>query len=155
MLIMMMGVPGSGKSTIALEYAALYRAKGYNVKIISSDGVRAELYGDESIQGDNKQIFSIVESRIFEQLRADGIAIYDATNLSSKRRKDFVQRVKAMFPEAKAHCIDVDPSLGTCLERNEQRERHVPRSVICRMYVQKEPPFITEGWDDIKTVLNS
>ena len=44
-LIMMVGVAGSGKSTVAMRYALTQSAIIY-----SSDAIRAELYGDENCQ---------------------------------------------------------------------------------------------------------
>ena len=74
--IWMIGLSGSGKSTVAEEYA-----KKYDAKIISSDKIREELYGDENIQGDPNDVFRIVHERIFDLLKSGFSIIYDATNL--------------------------------------------------------------------------
>ena len=44
-LIMLVGLPGSGKST----YAAQYKVKGYHVH--SSDDIREELFSDIIVEG--------------------------------------------------------------------------------------------------------
>ena len=56
-MIMMVGLPASGKSTKAQELA-----KEYNATIFSSDALRKELYGDENIQGDNTKLFNTLKS---------------------------------------------------------------------------------------------
>jgi dephospho-CoA kinase len=43
----LIGVPGSGKSTFSAEFAKLG-----NYRIVSTDAIRASLYGDATIQGE-------------------------------------------------------------------------------------------------------
>ena len=50
-LTVLVGLPGSGKST--------YANKIKNAILCSSDKVREELYGDENIQGDKQKVFRI------------------------------------------------------------------------------------------------
>ena len=52
--VMLVGPAGSGKSTVAKEMLSKD-----NFVIVSSDSVREELFGDESIQGDPSHIFNI------------------------------------------------------------------------------------------------
>ena len=57
-LIILCGLPGSGKSFYAENYKAVDDAfcKDFTV-IHSSDAIRAELFGDPSFQGDNAKVF--------------------------------------------------------------------------------------------------
>lgn len=82
--VMMVGLPGSGKSTYAKELADEMRAI-----ICSSDAIREELCGDENSQDKNEDVFKILHSRIKECLRKGVNVIYDATNINSKRRRAF------------------------------------------------------------------
>lgn len=52
-LIMLVGIPGSGKST----YADKLVKDNPEIIVHSSDKLREELYGDSSIQGDNGKLF--------------------------------------------------------------------------------------------------
>ena len=81
---MLVGLPGSGKSTWAEKQ---------NMDIFSSDAIREELYGDASIQGDNNLIFDLLHSRIIENLKSGKDSIFDATNLSSKKRRHFMRKL--------------------------------------------------------------
>ena len=51
---MLVGLPGSGKSTIAKKMIE----KNPNIKVFSSDSLRKELWGDENKQGDNSKLFN-------------------------------------------------------------------------------------------------
>ena len=55
---------GSGKSTIAARIAEFT-----NAKIVSSDAVRGEVYGDENCQADPAKIFEIVHNRVHQYLK--------------------------------------------------------------------------------------
>ena len=60
--IMFVGIPGSGKSYMAEQYAQ----RGYHVH--SSDAIRKELFGDESIQGKATQVFDLLLKRVRQDL---------------------------------------------------------------------------------------
>ena len=61
-LFMIIGLPASGKSTVAMDFA-----KMNNANIHSSDKIREEWYGDESIQGDNVKIFEEIFNCVVRQ----------------------------------------------------------------------------------------
>ena len=69
---MYIGLPGSGKSTIA--------AAQKGVTIISSDAIRNELYGDENILGKHNEVFELMLRRTREALLKGESVCYDATN---------------------------------------------------------------------------
>ena len=61
-LILLVGIPGSGKTT----YAEKYIKENPNAVHLSSDKIRAELWGNEATQGDNNEVFSLMQSRATE-----------------------------------------------------------------------------------------
>lgn len=144
-MIMLIGLPGSGKSS----FAKSKEKEGYTV--FSSDSIRAELYGDASVQDDPQRVFSILHSRIKEALLLGKNVIYDATNISSKRRMAFLQELKKIPCNKIAYWIWA--SYETCLARNEERNIKVPEAAIKRMYKRFDPPAWWEGWDDIAFLL--
>ena len=141
--IMAVGVPGSGKSTKILDFVKMYDAK-----VFASDAIRAELYGDESIQGDPKEVFRVLEERLFEALAAGENVIYDATNIKWKNRKAFVDKVRKTC-DAYCYLAIMATAPDTCKSRNAGRERRVPEGVINRMIKNFEVPVPAEGWDGI------
>ena len=140
---MMIGLPASGKSTKAQEYA-----KAYNATIFSSDALRKELYGDESIQGDNTKLFNTLHRQIKTHLKNGYSAIFDATNISYKKRMAFLSELKNI--SCNKICVLMATPYEECLKRNAEREHKVPENVIERMYRSIDIPWYYEGWDDIQ-----
>jgi len=140
MFIMMVGLPGSGKSHYANSLG------NFGVKVHSSDAIREELWGSEATQGDNNVIFNTLAKRVNESINKGETCILDATNLSGKKRRNFVNNIKG---ECQKVCVVVATSLNKCLENNAKRSRVVPQNVIERMYAQFEFPLYNEGWDEI------
>lgn len=137
-LYTMIGIPGSGKSTIANQIP--------NAVIISSDAIRKELYGAEEIQGNGKQVFDLVYKRISEELTKGHDVVFDATNLTPKARK-------AVFRFTAEHiAVFVCTGLDDCLKRNAARERKVSEEVIYRMYNNLIYPRRAEGFKTIITI---
>lgn len=141
--ICMIGLPASGKSIKAQELAS-----EYNATIFSSDALRKELYGDESIQGDNTKLFNTLHQQIKTHLKNGYSAILDSTNLSYKRRMAFLSELKRIPCEK--ICVLMATPYEKCLKRNAERERKVPVDVIERMYRSFDVPWYYEGWDDIQ-----
>ena len=142
---MCIGLPASGKSEQAKKLVAEYDAK-----IFSSDSLREEMFGDINHQADNDTLFKELHKRIRECLTSGQSAIYDATNISYKRRMEFLKSLNKI-PCEKIAILMATPYV-VCLERNAQRERKVPEYVIKRMYMNWNTPYWYEGWDDIQIV---
>lgn len=87
--MMLIGLPGSGKST----WAEKYLTNSGNTVIISSDKIRKELFGDENSQEDNTRVFHEMEIRTLDYLNKGVYVIYDATNVVRKRRKALLDKL--------------------------------------------------------------
>lgn len=140
-LFMMVGLVGSGKSTIAEKYAKIY-----NAKIHSSDKIREEWFGDEAIQGDNSKIFEELHKRVRKDLLV-GNVIIDATNLSAKKRASFLKSLNNI--ECEKICIVVIAPYQLCIKRDLERDRTVGENVIMKMLKNFQMPMLWEGWEDI------
>jgi predicted kinase len=144
-LIMMVGCPGSGKSSAAAEIS---KNLGKTI-VISSDEIRGEIHGDESVQSNPGYVFYIFYNRVKEALRQGYSVVMDATNVKRKDRKHALASVDlaedGIVPEK--ICVVIDTPLYLCLEQNEMRERHVPDDVIIRMHnsIMDAPPAEDEG----------
>lgn len=140
---MMVGLPGSGKSWYTEH-------KLSNVIIHSSDAIREEFWGDVSDQNHKDLVFQTLHDRVLNGLQSGCNVVYDATNISYKRRRDFLQRVKALnISNLRTVCIFMATPFARCVERNANRDRNVPKYVIDRMYQNFDVPMMIEGWDAI------
>ena len=138
-LYVMIGIPGSGKSTYAKNIP--------NATVVSSDEIRYELTGDYSNLTKDKQVFSLLEKRILDLLKAGKDAVYDATNINLTKRRKITAKYSDL---AKIVYIYMDTSLKTALERNKKRERKVPEDVIRSMYRNlKTPSFAYENFNKL------
>ena len=145
-LIVMCGLSGSGKSTVAKELAAKY-----NATIFSSDALREELFGDVNEQKHNQELFAELHRRIKECLRHGKSAIYDACNLNYKKRMAFLAELKNI--QCSRICVLVATPYEECLKRNAARDRKVPEYVIERQYRQFDVPCqYYEGWGRVDVV---
>ncbi|TVQ07399.1 MAG: AAA family ATPase [Leptolyngbya sp. DLM2.Bin27] len=149
---MLVGIPGSGKSTWA---RALVAAQP-RYWLVSTDSIRATLYGDEAIQGDWGQIWQQVLTHWREGVRAicqgelDGV-IYDATNARRRNRRAVIAAARSTgFTDITLVYFDLPLSLA--LERNRGRSRQVPGDVIATMHrqLQGAPPSVSEGCDRVQ-----
>lgn len=138
--LMVVGLPGSGKSTYIEKYYSNYR-------VHSSDAIREELSGDVNNQDINKQVFSTLHKRVKDDLVAGYNVVYDATNISWKRRKAFLQELKNI--NCHKECVLMATPFELCVQRNNERDRVVPYFVIERMYKNFDIPWYNEGWDSI------
>ena len=149
---MLMGPSYSGKSTLAQSLSEDILLKGEPVKILSSDDLREELFGDANIQGNPNEIFQKLSMRTMEALGAGFSVIYDATNLAAKHRIAMCDKVKWMAPYALRVLHVCTPPLLELYDRlqNSPRERKVPRNVVNRQLMSFQAPTRAEGWDDIE-----
>ena len=147
-LIYMVGVAGSGKSTIAMRYALTRSAIIY-----SSDSIREEIYGDENCQEDPGRVFDILYQRVTKALSDGFDVVYDATNLSCKRRMGFLKSIAHI--DCKKTCVVVVTTPEDIEERMKHRDRKVSMEVVHRQLCQFQCPNYYEGWDKIEVRYNS
>lgn len=141
-LVLLVGISGSGKSSYARQCADL----GYT--IVSSDAIRAEILGNENDQSKNPEVFKVLHERVIHLLRAGGKIVYDATNLSAKRRTNFLKTIKHI--DCRKVCVVFATPIEMCVERDSKRSRSVGRNIILKQLKQFEMPHKYEGWDEIK-----
>ena len=155
-LILVIGLPGSGKSTWVREkydYARLFQGK---TTILSSDQVRQELFGDENDQTHNEEVFQYIKEVAVGRLKMGHRVIVDATNLTRKSRKsitDYVeQQLGGFYDYGFIKFVVIATPYYKCLENNRKRSRQVPEYVIERMYKQFEFPTYSETVHHIEII---
>ena len=145
---MMVGLPGSGKSTKAEQIKNEFCAQ-----VFSSDALRKEKFGDEKIQKDAAGIFKELLNRCAASLDSGYTTVLDATNLSYKKRMEFLKELDKKVSLAFSKiCVLMATPYEICCERNSSRERVVPDEAMKRMYCSFYTPAYFEGWDDIQII---
>jgi predicted kinase len=123
---LMVGAPGSGKSTYARTLA-----KTEDAVVISGDDVRAELYGDANIQGEWNEIQNRIVELIEENVGKP--VVLDGTHYRASYRKEAVNLLRS-YGYNNITAVVIDKSLEVCLTQNAARSRVVPRHVIVNMH---------------------
>ena len=137
----LIGLPASGKSTFAQVLA-----EEINAVVVSTDEIRAQLYGDAANQG----IWADIEVEVLDQIKTavekDQPVIYDATNVMRPWRLDFLYKTVNLF-NIQWIGWHLQTSVEKCKQRNQQRDRQVPDEVINKMNanLQENPPESNEG----------
>src|SRR5947208_574168 len=119
-IVVLVGLPGSGKST----YLARAGEAG-----LSSDAIRKLLADDETDQTIHVRVFETLRY-LLEQRLAIGrpVTYIDATNLTPEERRPYIEIGRAHGCEIEAGFFDVP--LEVCRERNARRHRGVPGDAL-------------------------
>ena len=124
---LLIGPPASGKTTLAGELAKLT-----NAVVISTDEVRIELFGDDTVQGPWRDIEEQLHQRIHRCVAAGIPVIVDATHARRPWRLAITQAMGLPVPVEWIAWWLRTP-LSTCLQWNQTRQRLVPEAVIREM----------------------
>ncbi|WP_052331532.1 ATP-binding protein [Calothrix sp. PCC 7507] len=145
----LIGVPGGGKSTFAAELAKLG-----NYRIVSTDAIRQQLYGDATIQGEWLEIEEKVISEMIDAITQGYAIIYDATNAKRIWRIDLLIKLKSITPSTRWMGWYLQTPIATCKLWNQRRVRQVPELIIENMHksLQDFPPIAAEGFAAVKEI---
>ncbi len=144
--IILVGVPGSGKSTYAKKLEYMH---------FSSDMIRLELFGTlrkHHSQKDDETVFNLLHDRVFSY---DDSLIFDATNISRALRTSLYEKFKARGYTVEIHMV-LEP-LMFAKYQNEKRsfEKVVPFHIIEHMYKFMAPPRVGVDCDNYKIISQS
>lgn len=145
----LIGIPGSGKSTFARQWVKY----DPNCVIVSTDAIRAELFGDESQQGD----WNVIEQEVLQQVKiaisSGHSVIYDATNYKRAQRIDILKKFASVGADTWMAWYLRTP-LSECYRRNKQRERQVAENIIESFdkWLKQFEPLEAEGFARVSMV---
>jgi predicted kinase len=130
---LLIGQPASGKTTLAKGLAPLLTGPGEPPAVVlSTDAIRAEVFGDAAVQGPWVDIQQRLHQRIQEAVAAGIPVIVDATHARRAWRLAITQALPLPAPvEWIGWWLYTD--LPTSLEWNATRQRPVPLPVIQEM----------------------
>jgi predicted kinase len=141
-IVLLVGLPGSGKSTYL---------ERLGVKALSSDAVRGLLADDEADQSIHREVFATLRYLLRRRLALLRPVTYlDATHLTVRERRPYVKMGQLYGCAVEAIFFDVP--LEVCRQRNRGRRRMVPEDVLERMAAKLTPPTIEEGFSAVTVV---
>jgi len=149
-LIMLVGVPASGKSTYVngdlherYRDAIVLSTDNYIEKIANGSGITYSEAFSDNINAAQEQMYKTIAFAREHELDV----IWDQTNLTNSSRK----KKLAMFPDYyKIAVFFKTPNDTELTERLASREgKHIPENVVRDMIKSLEVPALSEGFNEI------
>ena len=119
-LIVLSGVPGSGKSHFC---DAFRKAMGGHVYVVSSDALRYEVTGNQQNMDEDKLVWKVFYgmAKVYA-MDKEGVCILDATNSLCKYRIGIIEPFKKFYDEIHLVAFDIDVDMV----RNQNLNRLFP-----------------------------
>lgn len=133
-LIILSGIPGSGKTTYALGLKSILP----RVAIISSDEVRKDVTGNVLDGSQETRVWQEFEKRVIAAGAHHDIVIADSTALTNLIRMKWYRAFRQAYTNIELVYLDLP--FAVCWERNIARERIVPLNPMAGMFKLLEEP---------------
>lgn len=146
-LYIMIGCPGSGKTTFAKN--KLITPQNSRILYISRDEIRFSLLKEgEDYFLREKEVYREFIFQIYDGLRKGYDIIADATHLNTKSRNKLFKNIPNDLTNVEVVAIYMRTPLEKCIERNEKRKgtkTYVPVDSLRKMFFAIQPPTIEEN----------
>lgn len=140
-LVVLVGPPGSGKSTWA-------RQRYRDVEIVSSDALRGVVGSGPADLDATGDAFTVLDHVVRARLRRHLTTVVDSLGFDANLRRTWRELARAAEVPAVAVLVEADPA--TCRRRNARRDRPVPSRVLRTQLRQARTvaeEVTAEGWD--------
>jgi tRNA uridine 5-carbamoylmethylation protein Kti12 len=156
-LIVLVGLPASGKTTLAKSLQQLLKIHtGFNieisVKIIDTDAIRLQLFGPEF---DFSKEGLVIENKyriIEESISKNTVLIIDDMHYYVSMRHqlfEFANKTQSLY-----YTILVDTPFDICLKWNIERGETVPNAVVSSIASKFDPMGLKYRWDHPNSIVD-
>lgn len=154
-LIMLVGIPGCGKSTWSRWYTneLILRDLDKEVPVvISSDKfieMNAKMDGKTYNEVFSKYIKNATNSMYTQRNQAVAESkniIWDQTNITTSSR---ISKLRSIPKEYYKVALVWEPKPEYLNHKTERPDKHIPKEVLWDMYQKYQPPLLTEGFNQI------
>jgi predicted kinase len=140
-LVLLVGAPAAGKSTLA---AALVDAGEVAAgDVLSTDTYREVMAGSALVLTQDRKVWAEVRRELEARMAAGRTTIIDATNLFARRRARHIRVARGHGRPVVA--IRFEEPVVALLDRNEARERTLQPNVVITMAVDMEREGTSEA----------
>ncbi|MCL2704776.1 MAG: ATP-binding protein [Spirochaetaceae bacterium] len=153
-MVLVCGLPGSGKSYFARKYFAKSGRKRVNRKEITRTLYEMisfnSKWSEDKFDHVDENLVKHLEKKIIEHLFQLGEPLLiDNMSISTESREAYL--TLAARNKKTISAIFVNTDLATCLKRNREREPHevVPESIISNLVAKIQYPERKEGFKDV------
>lgn len=104
-VIVMVGVPGAGKSFFAENFATTFKAP-----LVSSHAIRHDLFNDPTYSSDEDAIIDRIADRLFDELlKTDKTILYEGSTMTQVARRDITRRATKAGYDVLFVWVQIDP----------------------------------------------
>lgn len=145
--VMMVGLPGSGKSTLVGKFInpAIFDLLSTDLYIETMASIHGLTYNeafpkyiDDAQKAFNRQLQDSLD---------DGFNIvHDQTNLTMKKRKRILDQIPSSYYKV---CVWVSCPFSIAMERSNRPGKIIPEHVMKTMNDSLQEPKLIEGFDDV------
>jgi len=151
-LVVLVGAPGAGKSTLAAALVAAGVVAAEDV--LSTDVYREQLSGDALDLTQDRKVWNQVREQLDERMAAGRTTVIDATNIIARRRARHIRIAREHGRPVVAVRFAVDAA--ELIRRNETRTRVVRPNVVVTLAVgMEEASAEVLAAEDIDLVLDA
>lgn len=152
-LVMLCGIPTSGKSTYLTKHLLELESGSLDYVILSTDAYIESRAVENNVSYNEayNELFEAAQKRLDYDLeraiRENKSIVWDQTNLTPKVRRKKASRIPTHYRKV---VVWFDISLEEAMIRNQKRPgKVIPGSVLKRMFHTFSPPTELEGFDQI------